>query len=83
VDGLWRTFTQWQVVLGFALVFGGSIFWLGVISRADLSFAYPMLALNYVLIMLPAYFLLGERISLNQIVGTLIIIAGVVVITRR
>lgn len=26
---LWATFTDWRVILGFALVFGGAIFWLG------------------------------------------------------
>ncbi|MBC8077704.1 MAG: EamA family transporter [Chloroflexales bacterium] len=80
---LLRTFTEWRVVLGFALIFAGSLFWLGVISRANLSFAYPLLALNYLLIMLPSYYLLGERISLNQIVGAAIIVVGVVVITRQ
>lgn len=82
-DVLVRTFTEWRVVLGFALIFGGSLFWLGVISRANLSFAYPLLALNYLLIMVPSYFLLGERISLNQLIGAAIIVVGVVVITRQ
>jgi hypothetical protein len=31
---LLRTFTEWRVVLGFALIFSGAPFWLGVISRA-------------------------------------------------
>ena len=80
---LLRTFSDWRVVLGFALIFAGSLFWLGVISRANLSFAYPLLALNYLLILAPSYFLLGERISLNQIIGAAIIVVGVVVITRQ
>ena len=46
---LLRTFTDWRVVLGFALIFSGVLFWLGVISRADFSFAYPLLALSYVI----------------------------------
>ena len=78
-----RTFTQWQVVLGFALIFGGSLFWLGVISRANLSYAYPLLAMNYVAVLVPSYFWLNEKIGLSQLVGTLIIVVGVIVITRR
>jgi drug/metabolite transporter (DMT)-like permease len=75
------TFTEWRVLLGFALVFGGSIFWLGVISRVDLSFAYPLLAMNYVIILIPSRFLLHEAISPTRIVGACIVVAGVIVIT--
>jgi len=78
---LWATFTDWRVILGFALVFGGAIFWLGVISRVDLSFAYPLLALNYVIILIPSRILLNESISLMRLIGALIIVIGVIVIT--
>jgi drug/metabolite transporter (DMT)-like permease len=81
IPGLWRTFTNWQVFLGFVLVFGGALFWLGVISRVDLSFAYPLLALNYLVLMIPARFILNEQITLNRLIGAAIIVIGVVVIT--
>ena len=58
---LLRTFTDWRVVLGFALIFSGALFWLGVISRADFSFAYPLLALSYVVALVPAWLVLGPR----------------------
>jgi drug/metabolite transporter (DMT)-like permease len=78
---LWATFTDWRVILGFALVFGGALFWLGVISRVNLSFAYPLLALNYVLILVPSRLLLNEAITPTKIVGAVIVVVGVVVIT--
>ncbi len=78
---LWATFTDWRVILGFALVFGGAIFWLGVISRVDLSFAYPLLALNYVIILIPSRVLLNEPITMMRLVGAMIIVIGVIVIT--
>lgn len=80
---IFRTFTQWQVFLGFVLIFGGSLFWLYVISRFDLSFAYPILAFNYVAILIPAWLLLNERVTINKVVGSLIIVAGVIVVTWR
>lgn len=82
-DVLLRTFTQWRVVLGFALIFSGSLFWLGVISRADFSFAYPLLALSYVISLVPARFLLHEDVTWNRVLGALIIVAGVVVVTWK
>lgn len=75
-----RTFTEWRVVLGFALIFSGALFWLGVISRADFSFAYPLLALSYVVALLPARFVIGEQITLNRLVGALIVVVGAVII---
>ncbi len=78
---LWATFTDWRVILGFALVFGGAIFWLGVISRVDLSFAYPLLALNYVIILIPSRVLLNEPITTMRLIGAMIIVIGVIVIT--
>jgi drug/metabolite transporter (DMT)-like permease len=76
-----RTFTEWRVVLGFVLIFSGALFWLGVISRADFSFAYPLLALSYVVAMLPARFILHEDITLNRILGALIVVLGAIVIS--
>lgn len=78
---LWTTFTDWRVLLGFALVFGGALFWLGVISRVNLSFAYPLLALNYVLILIPSRFILGETITPSKLLGAVIVVIGVIVIT--
>ncbi len=80
-DVLIATFTDWRVIMGFALVFGGSLFWLGVISRVELSFAYPLLALNYVILLIPSRFLLHETITPARIIGAFIIVAGVIVIT--
>lgn len=78
---LWATFTDWRVIAGFALVFGGALFWLGVISRVNLSFAYPLLALNYVIILIPARLLLDEQITPTKVIGAIIVVIGVVVIT--
>jgi len=78
---LWATFTDWRVLLGFALVFGGALFWLGVISRVNLSFAYPLLALNYVIILIPSRLFLNETITPSKLIGAVIVVIGVVVIT--
>ncbi|PDW04099.1 EamA family transporter [Candidatus Viridilinea mediisalina] len=78
---LWATFTEWRVILGFALIFGGALFWLGVISRVNLSFAYPLLALNYVIILIPSRVILNETITPTKIIGAIIVVIGVIVIT--
>ncbi len=83
IDTFIRTFTEWRVILAFSLIFSGSLFWLAVISRVDFSFAYPLLALSYVISLAPARFLLGEHISWNRIIGSIVIVVGVIIVTRR
>lgn len=77
---LWKTFTEWRVILGFVLTFSASLFWLGVISRADFSFAYPLLAFSYVVALIPARLVLHEPLTSNRLIGALIVVIGVIVI---
>lgn len=60
----------------------GAIVWLVVLSRVDLSFAYPMLSISYVLIVIISIVRFGEQITFSRIIGTLLICTGVIFITR-
>ncbi len=79
LPGLVRTFMTWQVLLGFALFFTGAVVWLKVLSLADLSWAYPMLALGYPLVVIESRVLLGEPVDAARIIGSLVILAGVAI----
>lgn len=54
--------------------------WLYALSRVQLSFAYPFLALGYVFVALLSYYVLGEQISLARIAGMAIIIIGLCIV---
>jgi undecaprenyl phosphate-alpha-L-ara4N flippase subunit ArnF len=60
------------------------LFWMSAIARLELSYAYPMLSLSYVLVYITAanWPLLNESFSLGRSLGILIVIAGVVLVTR-
>jgi drug/metabolite transporter (DMT)-like permease len=77
-----RAFTNPFVLAGFALIFGGSIFWLAVISRVELSWAYPMLSLGYVLVVLLSWLFLNESVTPLRLVGVAIICLGVFIVSR-
>jgi len=79
---LFRVFTQPLILLGFIFVFGASIFWLAVISRVNLSYAYPLLAFGYVVTALLARVIFNEPISLARWAGILVICVGVVLVSR-
>lgn len=66
--------------IGFAGFIGGTIFWLGVISRAPLSLAYPVLAMSYFVVVLEAWFFLGEEVTLQKIFGVAVIVGGVILV---
>ena len=66
--------------LGFAGFIGGTIFWLGVISRAPLSLAYPILAMSYFVVVLEAWLILGEPITWQLLGGVAVIFIGVVIV---
>lgn len=70
------------VIGGLAIYVAGTFFWLMVLSRVDLSFAYPMTSLSYLLIVLSSWYFLGESISPLRIVGVLTIVAGVSLIAQ-
>ena len=71
-----------QVFLGFVCYGVSAVLWIAVVSNVDLSLAYPMVSLAYVLVFLASWLLLGEQISPVRIAGLAIIVAGVLVISR-
>lgn len=56
--------------------------WLLVLSRVEVSFAYPMLSVGYIVNAIAGYYLFQEHLSVSRITGILIIIAGVYLVTR-
>ena len=77
-----QVFGNLKVIGGFAAYGISSLFWIAVLSKINLSLAYPMLALNYVLVPLTARLFLGESIPSLRWLGMGVIIVGVVIISR-
>jgi drug/metabolite transporter (DMT)-like permease len=70
------------VLLGLVIYGAGTFFWLMVLSRVDLSFAYPMLSTSYVLVLGTSWLFLGESFGLLRILGVMTILVGVVLISQ-
>lgn len=79
---LFRTFTNPFVFFGFVLIFGGSIFWLAVISRSQLSLAYPMVSLGYIVVLFLSWLFLNEAVTPLRLAGVVVIICGVFLVSR-
>lgn len=58
------------------------ISWMLAMSRFDISYAYPWIGLNFVLMLLLGVLLFGESMSVAKLIGTLLVVVGIVVIAR-
>jgi multidrug transporter EmrE-like cation transporter len=74
---LTKSLSSYLVLIGIVLYAVSAIVWLAVLSKVDLSFAYPMLSFGYILILLISYFLLGENITVLRILGVALIMIGI------
>jgi len=70
------------VLLGFLLYFVSAISWLIILSRVNLSIAYPMISIGYIVIVLVSKYILHEEVTALAILGTLLICFGVFLILR-
>ncbi len=68
------------VVGGLAVYSISAVGWILVLSRFDLSFAYPFLAISYVGVTAAAVRVLGEKFSLRQWAGMAVVAIGVVLV---
>ncbi len=57
--------------------------WLGALSKAPVSTAYPMLSLGYVVVAFASVLWLGESMSMPKVLGIALICAGVVLVSRN
>jgi multidrug transporter EmrE-like cation transporter len=67
------------VVSAFAAAFLASIAWMAAMTKFDLSYAYPFMSLNFVLVVLLSGLLFHESISVPRLVGLSLIIIGIIV----
>jgi drug/metabolite transporter (DMT)-like permease len=72
-------FTNIRVFGGFFCYGISSLFYLVALQKLDLSYAYPMIALSYVLVTYLSWQFLNERVPGLRVLGLAIIIVGVVV----
>lgn len=71
------------VWIGLVLYGVSAIFWLVVLSRVDLSFAYPILGFSYVIVLVISKMFLHEEVTLTRWVGAAIISVGVALIAFK
>ena len=70
------------VILGAALFGISAILWMQVLSKVELSYAYPALSLSYVFTTISAWMLFNENLNMLRAAGIIIICSGVYALSK-
>jgi drug/metabolite transporter (DMT)-like permease len=74
--------TQLPILGGLACYVISVLVWIVGLSRVDVTIAYPLLSLGYVINALGAWYFLGEVVSAQRLLAIGVIIVGVVLLAR-
>lgn len=67
---------------GFISAFIASLFWMGVMTKFELSYAYPFMSGAFILVFVLSIFLFHETITLQKIIGLILITTGILITSR-
>ena len=77
-----RVASQLPILAGLACYALSLVVWIMGLSRTDVTIAYPMLSLGYVVAALGAWMFLGETISPQRLLAIAVIMVGVALLAR-
>lgn len=81
VKSVWSMFTHKVIILGVILFAANTLLWLIILSGLELSYIYPMVSINYVLIALTSRIFFKEKVDKMRWLSIFIIICGVVLVS--
>lgn len=71
-----------HILGGLACYVVSVVVWILGLSRVEVSIAYPMLSIGYIINALAAWFLFGESLTAQKLVGIGFIVVGVFLVAR-
>lgn len=72
-----------MIITGVGLYVMASVVWLVVLSKAELSYAYPMIGISYILTSTLAWVIFKENMTVFRFLGIVMILSGVYVISLK
>ncbi len=78
----WQLATEPHILGGLTCYVVSVVVWIMALSRVEVSIAYPMLSIGYVVNAAAAYYLFGEAVTPMRLLGIGIIIIGVYIVAR-
>jgi uncharacterized membrane protein len=66
----------------FFSAFIASLTWMAALKDFELSKAYPFMSLSFVCVLFLSYFLFRETINTQKVIGTILIVAGIIIVSK-
>jgi drug/metabolite transporter (DMT)-like permease len=78
----WKLATQPFIVAGVGCYVISLVVWILGLSRVPVSIAYPMLSIGYIVSAIAAWYLFGESLTAQKMVGIGFIVIGVYLVAK-
>ncbi len=78
----WKLATEPHILGAMGCYVFGVVIWILALSRVQVSVAYPLLSLGYVVNSVAAWWLFNEAFNPAKVIGMGVIILGVIIISR-
>ena len=82
IEHVARLFLDPWVISVFVSALVASVTWALALTRFELSFAYPFMALSFVLVLVFGAAFLSESMTVAKVAGVLLIVLGLVIASR-
>ena len=79
---IWHLLLNPWILTSIVATFLAGVSWMLAMTRFEISYAYPWISLNFVLMLAFGFFLLGETFTLSKLFGVILIVSGVIIIGR-
>jgi multidrug transporter EmrE-like cation transporter len=77
-----KVVAAWPITVGLAVYGVSTLLWIYALRTVELSYAYPLISLGYILVFIASYFLFHEAIGLLRMGGLVLILSGIVLVAN-
>jgi len=74
-----KLFLDPYILSGFLSAFIAALFWMAAMTVYDISFAYPFMSLNFILVLFFGAYFFGDTVSFGKVLGLIMIVSGLVI----
>jgi drug/metabolite transporter (DMT)-like permease len=70
------------VISSVAATFMAGVSWMLAMTKFEISYAYPFVSLNYILVLAAGFIFFQESITASKLVGSALVIIGIIFIAK-
>jgi len=81
--GLISLFLNPFILTGIGIYVCATGLWIYILNKGELSFVYPIQSTAFIFAVIAGTLIFKENLTLSKIIGTTVIILGVIILTRK